>query len=153
MKMELKAHSYDITLKDDAVDRNGDTHLEIQLWCFDQDSQPCLVRVRDFPVLCKMELPVSTDKYGNVINWDEDNSGDLLVEIRNYMNNKDIEPFSHSSYQRFTRFHDIDPISNIVRQDVSAPALCTILKLSISKILRFINLICSKTMCDFPWII
>lgn len=105
MKMELKAHSYDITLKDDAVDRNGDTHLEIQLWCFDQDSQPCLVRVRDFPVLCKMELPVSTDKYGNVINWDEDNSGDLLVEIRNYMNNKDIEPFSHSSYQRFTRLY------------------------------------------------
>jgi len=103
--MELKAHSYDITLKDDAVDRNGETHLEIQLWCFDKDSQPCLVRIRDFPVLCKMELPVSTDKYGNMINWEEDNSADLLTEIKNYMNNKDIEPFSHSSYQKFTRLY------------------------------------------------
>jgi DNA polymerase elongation subunit (family B) len=52
-----------------------------------------------------MELPVSTDKYGNMINWEEDNSADLLTEIKNYMNNKDIEPFSHSSYQRFTRLY------------------------------------------------
>jgi len=52
-----------------------------------------------------MELPVSTDKYGNMINWEEDNSADLLTEIKNYMNNKDIEPFSHSSYQKFTRLY------------------------------------------------
>lgn len=103
--MELKAHAYDIILKDDAVNREGDTHLEIQLWCFDKDSQPCLVRVRDFPVICKLELPVTTDKFGNMIVWDRLNTEELLDEMRNYMNNKDIETFTKSSFQRFTRLY------------------------------------------------
>ena len=103
--MELKAHAYDISLKDNAVTRDGDTHLEIQLWCFDHESQPCLVRIRDFPVICKMELPITTDKFGNMISLDDNNASDLVDEIKNYMNNKDIEPFSHSSYQNFTRLY------------------------------------------------
>jgi len=105
MKMELKAHAYDITLKDDAINREGETHLEIQLWCLDNNSQPCLVRIRDFPVICKMELPTTTDKFGNIITWDQLTTEDLLDEIRNYMNNKDIEQFTKSSFQHFTRLY------------------------------------------------
>ncbi len=105
MKMELKAHAYDITLKDDAIARDGETHLEIQLWCFDKDSQPCLVRVRDFPVMCKMELPITTDTFGNMITWDENTTTDLLDEIRNYMNNKELEPFIFNKFTNFTRLY------------------------------------------------
>ena len=103
--MELKAHAYDITVKDDALDKNGDKHMEIQLWCFDENSKPCLLRVRDFPVICKMELPVTTDKYGQIIVWDQGTVDDLLDEIKLYMEKKEVEPFINSKLANFTRLY------------------------------------------------
>lgn len=103
--MDLKVHTYDITLDDKAINREGENHLEMQLWCFDEYSNPCLVRVRDFPVFCKLELPVSVDKSGRIISWDKTSAEELIFEIKNYMNNKEIEPFYLSQYQKFTRLY------------------------------------------------
>ena len=103
--MQIKAHSYDISVIDDAVNLEGDKHVEIQLWCFDQNSNPCLLRVRDFPAICKLELPITTDRSGNVIHWDISSVDELLEEMLNYMTKKEMEPFDKSSFTSFTRLY------------------------------------------------
>lgn len=103
--MRLKAHTYDITTVDNAIDRNGDMHTEIQLWCFDSESRPALLRVRDFPVICKLELPITTDRDGNMICWDNGSASDLIGEMRMYMAKKEMEPFDRSSFTFLNRLY------------------------------------------------
>ena len=101
----IQAHVYDISTKDDAIDRNGETHTEIQLWCFDRNSNPCLLRVRDFPIFCKMELPMVADQLGNQIVWDKGSSSDLIEEIKMYLEKKDLESFDRNFFTRYTRLY------------------------------------------------
>lgn len=103
--MKIKAHAYDISVVDNAVNRDGDEHVEIQLWSFDQNSNPCLLRVRDFPVICKVELPITTDRDGNIINWDRGSVDVLLEEMLLYMEKKDLQPFDKTAFTYFTRLY------------------------------------------------
>ena len=103
--MDIKAHAYDISIVDDALNRDGDKHVEIQLWSFDEHSDPCLLRVRDFPAICKVELPVMTDKFGEMIVWDRGTTDELLDEILTYMDKKEVEPFEKGFFTRFTRLY------------------------------------------------
>ena len=103
--MKIKAHAYDISVVDNAVNRDGDNHVEIQLWSFDEYSNPCLLRVRDFPVICKVELPITTDKDGNIIIWDRGSADNLLEEMLIYMERKELEPFDKTAFTIFTRLY------------------------------------------------
>lgn len=103
--MKIKVHTYDISVVDNAVNRDGDIHVEMQLWCFSEDSKPCLVRIRDFPVICKMELPITTDKSGELIHWDTENVDILLSEMLRYLEKKEMDPFDMSRFTRFTRLY------------------------------------------------
>ena len=62
MTSELLVHAYDIEVNDKATNEEGDDHTEIRLWCFDNHSNPLLLRVRDFPIFCKVELPVTVNQ-------------------------------------------------------------------------------------------
>lgn len=103
--MKIKAHTYDISVVDNAVNRDGDEHVEIQLWSFDENSNPCLLRVRDFPVICKVELPITTDRDGNIISWDRGTTDVLLEEMLLYMEKKDLQPFDKTAFTYFTRLY------------------------------------------------
>ena len=61
----IKCHTYDITGKDDAINEDGEEHYEMRLWCFNHLSEPCLLRVNNFPIFCKVELPITVDNFGN----------------------------------------------------------------------------------------
>lgn len=103
--MIIEAHAYDISINDKAVNRDGDTHLEIQLWGFNKNSEPCLLRVRDFPAVCKIELPITTGKSGDVIFWDKYNYEILMKEIHSYLEKKEVEGLDKSFYTKFTRLY------------------------------------------------
>ena len=60
---KLQAHAYDITTHDDTLNEEGDPQTEIRLWCFNKESEPVLVRVKDFPVFCKIELQRSENHF------------------------------------------------------------------------------------------
>lgn len=103
--MQIKAHTYEISTNDHALDRDGNRHMELQLWCFDDKSNPCLLRVRDFPVICKMELPVMADQAGNMVVWDQSSVDELLEEILNYFSRKEVTPFDKGFFANFTRLY------------------------------------------------
>ena len=63
------------------INENGDEHTEIRLWCLDKKSKPCLCRVRDFPIFCKVELPITVDQYGNLKEWDNFSAKDIFRDI------------------------------------------------------------------------
>jgi len=83
MYIELIVHPYDINTKDKHIDEKGDEHTEIRLWCFDKNSIPILCRIPDFPVFCKVELPILIDHYGNVLKWNQNKGDDILKHCHN----------------------------------------------------------------------
>lgn len=95
--MKLEVHTYDIRVDDNAIDDEGENKTEIQLWCFDKKSNPCLLRVRDFPIFCKIELPVVIQSNGRILQWDMVSASELYQDIirvinsRNEKNGTDIE--------------------------------------------------------------
>ena len=99
-KMIIEAHAYDITIHDDSLNEEGDPQTEIRLWCFDKESNPTLLRVKDFPVFCKIELPTTIDKYGNIINWNYESCQDLIKNMKKVLDKKEIEPFKKWSFFR-----------------------------------------------------
>ena len=100
MSVNLEVHVYDISINDKALNEDGDEHTEIQLWCFDKSSQPMLLRVRDFPVFCKIELPIITDKFGKILKWDYDNCETLIKDMKRILEKKEIEPFVKWSFMQ-----------------------------------------------------
>ena len=90
--VQLEVHSYDIHVNDKAVDRDGDIKTEIQLWCFDHNSQPMLLRVRDFPVFCKVELPTIVDSNGYIIQWSSSLAANIYKDIKKSLERKELDP-------------------------------------------------------------
>lgn len=80
--VQLEIHSYDISINDKAVNKEGDIKTEIQLWCFNKDSEPCLLRVRDFPVFCKIELPTIIDNRGHIIEYTYSIAEEIYSDIK-----------------------------------------------------------------------
>jgi DNA polymerase elongation subunit (family B) len=54
MTETLTLHAYEWITKDHYTDTDG---LEIHAWTLDRESNPCLLRLKDFPVFCHVELP------------------------------------------------------------------------------------------------
>lgn len=63
---ETIQHSYDASIEDDF---NNEGKANIHLWCLDRQSNPVLIRIRDFPVFCHLELPSFVD--GLPYEWDD----------------------------------------------------------------------------------
>ena len=79
----LEVHVYEITVNsEDALNEQDERQDEIQLWCFDKNSFPMLLRVRDFPVFCKIQLPALVAKNGFVGKWNQDLCDDLIKFYR-----------------------------------------------------------------------
>lgn len=98
--MRLKGHSYDIRVDDNAILDSGDSHTEIQFWCFDPESNPFLLRIRDFPVFCNVELPL-LDEYGKRIRWDSDLVDDLAVLMKRVLP-EELRP-NQVAYKRYKK--------------------------------------------------
>ena len=98
--MIIEAHAYDITTHDDTLNEEGDPQTEIRLWCFNKESEPVLVRVKDFPVFCKIELPTTVDKYGKIMNWNYESCQDLIKIMKRVLDKKEIDPFKKWSFFR-----------------------------------------------------
>ena len=104
-KEKLQVHAYDITIEDKAINENGDEHTEIRLWCLDRNSNPCLCRVRDFPIFCKVELPITVDQYGNLKEWDQFSAKDIFRDICRTLENKEKEVPKNWRLTHYTRLY------------------------------------------------
>lgn len=91
MSSLLEVHAYDITIDDKALNEQGEEHTEIQLWSFNKHSEPLLLRVRDFPVFCKIELPALVTKSGYITYWNEDLAQQLMKAIYRSLDKKEID--------------------------------------------------------------
>ena len=89
--VHLEVHSYDININDKAVNRDGDIKTEIQLWCFNKASEPCLLRVRDFPIFCKIELPAIIDNNGYIIQWTVSHANALYQDMKRSLERKEVD--------------------------------------------------------------
>lgn len=99
----LEVHAYELNIDDKALDENDEKHVEIQLWCFNKHSLPMLLRVRDFPVFCKVKLPALVGRTGFVGKWNRDLCDDLIKSIKNkliYAQKDDCFPvkFQYQTY-------------------------------------------------------
>ena len=90
--VKIKCHAYDISTKDDAVNADGEEHTEVRLWSFNHLSEPCLLRVRNFPIFCKVELPTMVDQFGNLKVWDKFSAKDIFNDMCNTLENKEKNP-------------------------------------------------------------
>lgn len=104
-KDKLEVHAYDITIEDKAINENGDEHTEIRLWCLNKESKPCLCRVRDFPIFCKVELPITVDQYGNLKEWDQFSAKDVFRDICRVLENKEKEIPKNWRLAHYTRLY------------------------------------------------
>ena len=104
-KEKLEVHAYDITIEDKAINDEGDEHTEIRLWCLDKNSNPCLCRVRDFPIFCKVELPITVDQYGNLKEWDQFSAKDVFRDICRVLENKEKEIPKNWRLMHYTRLY------------------------------------------------
>lgn len=78
---EIVARAYDIKIKDDF---KGSESTEIHLWTMDNKSDVKLLRVRDFPVFCHIELPQFVD--GRIAKWDEDSGQRIVSWLKEALN-------------------------------------------------------------------
>jgi len=90
MKENLEFHSYQIDTED-YLDDNDELKTEILLWSFNEKSEPLLARVKDFPIFCKVELPVFIDRSGSIIKWEQETVQDLIKAIKRKLESKEVE--------------------------------------------------------------
>jgi len=105
MNTTLLAHAYDIEVNDKSINEDGDEHTEIRLWCFDNFSNPCLLRVRDFPIFCKVELPITVDQYGHLKKWDAYSAKDVYGDICRSLENKELNSPVSYHFVEYTRLY------------------------------------------------
>ena len=103
--VKIKVHAYDIVTKDDAINREGEEHTELQLWCFNQLSEPCLLRIRNFPIFCKVELPTMVDNFGNLKEWDQFSGKDIFNDICRVLEDKEKNPPVDWRFVKYTRLY------------------------------------------------
>lgn len=66
---KISVHGYEMKVEDNFLNRGV---TEVHIWALDQKSNPYLLRVRDFPIFCHLELPqfIGGKKY----KWDKNSS-------------------------------------------------------------------------------
>jgi DNA polymerase elongation subunit (family B) len=74
---EIVQHAYDINIEDDFEQSN---QAHIHLWCLDKNSQPSLIRIRDFPVFCYAQLPDFVDS--QPAEWNETSVGRVFIGLQ-----------------------------------------------------------------------
>ena len=90
--IEIEAHPYDIFVCDEELNSNGEFQTEIRLWCLDKESKPLLVRIKDYPVSCKIELPdFNSDK--NHVQWHDAYIEELIRNMKKILDKKEITCF------------------------------------------------------------
>ena len=89
---KFEAHSYDIFVCDEELNSNGEFQTEIRLWCLDKNSNPLLVRVQDYPVSCKIELP-DYDLDRITVQWTDKNIEELINNMKKILDKKEINCF------------------------------------------------------------
>ena len=94
----LEAHVYDITTDNKAFFED-EQHIETQLWCFDKQSNPCLLRVRDFPVFCKVELPALVTKHDYIGKWNRNMASEIISTIKLKLKNCNKEEAQPVNWQ------------------------------------------------------
>lgn len=85
MNETIRAHAYDIKIKDNYPNDENDTNnaltTEIRLWCLTPESKTILCRVTNFPYIAKLEMPIVVNRFA--YKWDND-SADKFIEILNH---------------------------------------------------------------------
>lgn len=105
MYSTIIVHPYDIETKDKHLDEKGNEHTEIRLWCFDKDSNPTLCRIPNFPVFCKVELPIIVDHYGNIMRWNQDRGDEVFRIINKMLESKNMGKAKRSTYLEWTKLY------------------------------------------------
>ncbi len=104
----IEAHAYDIEIEENESP-DGDIRSEMRMWCFNRKSEPCLLRVRDFPVFCKVELPRLKDSDGDPITWDEQRCAEIIDDINRKLDNKELPPVRDWEYKKMKKLYYYTP--------------------------------------------
>lgn len=93
LKVDVICHAYDIKLEDNWKGRG---YSEIHMWCLDKKSNPILLRLKEPPIFCYLELPQYVNDFQ--MNW---TSEDIfrLMDALNYCL-KDDKPISNELVYR-----------------------------------------------------
>jgi len=102
--IDIEAHSYDIEIEENESSE-GEIRSEIRLWCMDRQSKPCLLRVRDFPIFCKAELPRLKDYNGDPISWDDQRCSEIVNDINKKLDKKELSPIREWSFIEQNRLY------------------------------------------------
>ena len=92
-RAQLTIHAYDWKIDDHIDSRDVDTKLTINGWCLDRNSEPCLVRIEDYPASCRIMLP----RLGKNKKWNARKAKILFQEIQEKLNKdgKNTKPIKH----------------------------------------------------------
>ena len=104
----IEAHAYDIEIEENESP-DGDIRSEMRMWCFNRKSEPCLLRVRDFPVFCKMELPRLKDSDGDPITWDNQRCAEIVNDINKRLEYKELPPVRDWEYKKMKKLYYYAP--------------------------------------------
>lgn len=91
-------HAYDINIEDNF---NEEGVVNLHLWCLDRKSHPVLIRIRDFPVLCHIELPGFID--GQPHEWEDWQVQRVFKYLQGAL--KDDKPSSYKFVQKFKLYY------------------------------------------------
>jgi DNA polymerase elongation subunit (family B) len=72
--VEIISHTYSTEILDDYL---GEESCNLHLWTLNRNSEPYLLRIRDFPIFCYLELPpIVHDQF---INWSEGSAAQVVA--------------------------------------------------------------------------
>lgn len=104
----VEAHAFDIEIEENESP-DGDVRSEIRMWCLNRKSEPCLLRVRDFPVFCKVELPRLKDSDGDPVSWDEQRCAEIIDDINRKLDNRELPPIRDWEYKKMKKLYYYTP--------------------------------------------
>lgn len=89
---------YDITTEDRVLNDDGEERFRINLWSLNKESNPCLVRIEDFPIFCWVELPSIVN--GSFFYWDNFQANKVYSYICKVMDEKKPLEFNFDFKQK-----------------------------------------------------
>lgn len=119
--MEIVSHTYSTEVLDDF---NGEGFCNLHLWTLGRNSEPYLLRIRDFPIFCHLELPLIVNN--QYTSWTEGSAAQVVEWLTKVL--KDHAPygwrFKHSHKLYYYRGDRLYPMILLKFKSLEAMKHC-----------------------------
>ena len=119
--MEIVSHTYSTEVLDDF---NGEGFCNLHLWTLGRNSEPYLLRIRDFPIFCHLELPLIINN--QYTSWTEGSAAQVVEWLTKVL--KDHAPygwrFKHSQKLYYYRGDRLYPMILLKFKSLEAMKHC-----------------------------